>query len=435
METTSNPSIGKQDSGGFCPSFLRAHQVRDTGPLERFNNEFSNLPPWAYLRTEEPISPELRARVKEQLIKANRRYQFELFANDRRAEWTYPMSIEGATIPSGPYSHLNSPVIPLGGEDSALKLTHSGVSNPGIRGLFNRLTSLYWSPPTDSPWSLPGHLPLSCILENWFRYHDNDPYIKYVNFFANFIRIDPSAPTTVQAIIEIHRLLLSQAASERECIIRGEYNDRPGSSETSFVRQPQSYHLKPTMRAVFIILDKYVRPAHQPHVPKLVGPGPHSVNWSKIHIHLDEISNNQTVLLVRTGDDAHLQSPINFGLLKTSGLCLPRDRPDIAADNDDVVRVSLTTAVQFISDLDRREVIMDPEQSRRAELERDEERRHQNELAEDSFKYADERGGLDECQSTWAAVRRAKSAQMDDDNFPQVTRLPFDNLQWIRRSC
>ncbi|KAH6965188.1 hypothetical protein EDB82DRAFT_479555 [Fusarium venenatum] len=61
---------------------------------------------------------------------------------------------------------------------------------------------------------------------------------------------------------------------------------------------------------------------------------------------------NDTVLLVRTGKDSHLSSPISFLPLFESGLALNVNRPDYQDEPEPtVVRVKLKTALQFIRDL------------------------------------------------------------------------------------
>ncbi|XXG95145.1 hypothetical protein Hte_001405 [Hypoxylon texense] len=62
------------------------------------------------------------------------------------------------------------------------------------------------------------------------------------------------------------------------------------------------------------------------------------------------------VLLVKTGDDTHLSSPIYFKSLIESGMTLAMNRPDVGGDmEEDVVRVKIDVAMQFILDLMRRE--------------------------------------------------------------------------------
>ncbi|KAI1758837.1 hypothetical protein GGR53DRAFT_471946 [Hypoxylon sp. FL1150] len=62
-----------------------------------------------------------------------------------------------------------------------------------------------------------------------------------------------------------------------------------------------------------------------------------------------------SVLLLRTGDDAHLSFPNSFQFLYDSGKALPVNRPDCADDGISVVLVRVDAALEFIFDLIRRE--------------------------------------------------------------------------------
>lgn len=60
-----------------------------------------------------------------------------------------------------------------------------------------------------------------------------------------------------------------------------------------------------------------------------------------------------SVLLVKTGDDAHLSEPISFQPLFDKGLVLPPMREDCLAGS--AVRVRLDTEMEFVGGLIRRE--------------------------------------------------------------------------------
>lgn len=70
---------------------------------------------------------------------------------------------------------------------------------------------------------------------------------------------------------------------------------------------------------------------------------------------LGKHSKAQNVLLIRTGHESGLSAPIDFGKLRDQ--CLPLRRPDFdrPRSNDWVIRVSLATAIKYISDLEQRE--------------------------------------------------------------------------------
>ena len=144
-------------------------------------------------------------------------------------------------------------------------------------------------------------------------------------------------------------------------------------------------------------------------------------------IDLDEQAQKLTVLLVRTGDDSHLCAPINFEELRTNGVCLPCGRFDVSDTSNDAVRVSLATAVKFVSDLNQREVDAHPPikaiQRYKQKLQR---------YADDIMMQADVKG-IDSVSETWTAVRRVKAAKKGEifqPKEPYVIGRFYRKLVW-----
>lgn len=104
------------------------------------------------------------------------------------------------------------------------------------------------------------------------------------------------------------------------------------------------------------------------------------------------------VLLVRTGEDS-----INFDELRKKGLCLPLNRSGIPANENDVVRVSLGTAVKFVAELQPNISSDWEEMAQRS--------------TDETMKEADEKG-VDKCVKTWHAVRRAKAERIGEELMP-----------------
>ncbi|KAF4636109.1 hypothetical protein G7Y89_g1976 [Cudoniella acicularis] len=225
-------------------------------------------------------------------------------------------------------------------------------------------------------------LPFGCFFNEWFKYHDNEPNIEFGNFFANLVRIYPTAA-----------LLL-------ERIDRGEAKEFLPNGGSPW-RQPQNYNLKLTYRAIITIMDRYVDPGQE--------------RDSMMFINLEEHSKNQAVLLVRTGDESHLSAPINFEALRANGLCLPLARTDVPAASGDVVRVSLANAVKAPLETERKA----------------------KEWADELLKEADDKG-IDNVSTTWSAVRRVKATRMGE-TFEKREPYPFNrekfNLHSHQRLC
>lgn len=288
-------------------------------------------PPWTRIPTEEPLSPELRARVGEDLMKSWYFSRMEEYRRILKASWFEESS----------FLSIKSPIAQL---------------EPRLLGqLCNNLTSFYWMPSAEFDGSPLPLLPFGCIFKEWFRYHNDEPNIEFGNFFTHLVRVYPTGPTTVQGTVEAHKALCNEAASLLERIGRGEAKEFLPNGGGPW-RQPQNYNLKPTYRAIIIMMDQYVDPGPERDFTTLVN--------------LDEHSKKQTVLLVRTGDDSHLSAPINFEALRANGLCLPLARTDVPAASDDVVRVSLANAVKFVADLQQREDTTFPQPRALLETER-----------------------------------------------------------------
>ena len=61
----------------------------------------------------------------------------------------------------------------------------------------------------------------------------------------------------------------------------------------------------------------------------------------------------ETLLLVRTGDESGLSAPIEFDCIKSK--CRPLEFQGVATVSSDVIRVSIATAVEFVTGLLLRE--------------------------------------------------------------------------------
>jgi hypothetical protein len=103
--------------------------------------------------------------------------------------------------------------------------------------------------------------------------------------------------------------------------------------------KPQKYKLLPLCRAIVVLIDQ-LDPGES------LQPGD--------FVYVDKYAQEQSVVMIRTGDESCLSAPISFESIREHSL--PLDRSDITAcDEIDAVRVSLTTAVRFVADLQRRE--------------------------------------------------------------------------------
>jgi hypothetical protein len=376
-QSTRNISITSETANALetpswmlCPN-MRPYLVKRRielgipNPIWPEDTSSENLdPPWTRIPTEVPLSPELRADVKSELLKSYHRDTIEEFRRSSKWYW----------------------------EESFLKLKGPSLQldRQQVGTLCNKLTAFYRMPSPEFDGKRLNLLPFRCVFKEWLEYHDNRPNFEFGNFFAHLIRVYSSGPTTVQGIVEAHKRLYVEAASLLDHIKSSE--ESTGHSGAPWC-DPRNYTLKATYRAVIIMMDQYVDP---------YSPGE---DFRKI-IYLKEHSEKQTVLLVKTGDDSHLTAPINFEALKEGSLCLPIERTDVSVTNNDVVRVSLTTAVKFITDLQQREHTTFSEPVSKMD-------EKANAWAESIFEEADVEG-IDNHPTTWSAVRRVKAARMGE---------------------
>ena len=204
-----------------------------------------------------------------------------------------------------------------------------------LRPLCNKPTMLYWelsAQNTGSHSCCPGYI-FACIYKFWFRLHDNAPEMGFEKFFAHPIRITEPGPQTIPEIVKTHAHLCDTAASHLNMVKGCETGNY--SIERS---RWQNFHLFPLCRAIIVVLDELVSP-----LPRMDDT-----------ISLDDQVRRQTAVLVLTGYHQDLSSEIDFDTIRAESLPLAR-RDVSATDSANMIRVSLKTAVQFITKLQQRE--------------------------------------------------------------------------------
>ena len=191
-----------------------------------------------------------------------------------------------------------------------------------LRSLYHKAAVLYW--PVSGQ---RRQLILACFHKEWFRYHDERLDIQYDHFIASPVRITSKGPSTIPGILNAHKDLIDQAA-------------RGLSVEATSWSQSTKHILLSLCRAVILILDRT---------------DPESERESDGWVRLEKESQRQNVLIIRTRDEDGLSKPISFEDIRMHALPLARE--DIPQDDNGVfvIRVSISTAVKFITDLKHRE--------------------------------------------------------------------------------
>ena len=185
---------------------------------------------------------------------------------------------------------------------------------------------------------------------------------------------------------------------------------------------PRYYCLRPTYRAIVMLLDRL---DFQDKGQRLNVSG---------RVSLRRLARRQTVLLARTGIEEDLTTSISFASLRSQSF--PLARPDLATDSDDVIRVSLTAAVNFITKLEAKEDLSCAETKKYHHRETrldplpPEDFEGQKHVCNHPEAWANaviasaENHGYDKISETWMSIRRIK-ASMVEQAFCQFEHQPL----------
>ena len=204
-----------------------------------------------------------------------------------------------------------------------------------LGNLCNKATVFYWSLSAQNPrTNLCPRLVFADIYKTWWHCHDTRPDIDHGRFFTFPIRLTSTGPRTIPELLQAHAYMCDRAFSRIESIRSGELASIYWEN-----RDWRRYKLLPLCRAIVVFYDEFLPPS---------GREPDGT------LSLDKDAERQTAVMLLTGQDSGLSSPINFDALRSSSLPIARDDVD-AIDSSNVIRVSLKTAVQFITKLQQRE--------------------------------------------------------------------------------
>jgi len=227
------------------------------------------------------------------------------------------------------------------------------IQNPGKRGrkipcintrndhrLYNKTTVLYWMESATGMTRRRGPITLGGIWNTWTDALGREPQIQFDEFFAVPIHVKEVYAKTVPGILRVHEHNYAQIRKTIE-----ENNRTDALAKSSAPRLDTKYFkLQPICEALVVIFDEY----------KSSTPGKRADG----HYHYDDFAQDQSVLLVRTGNEKRLSAPINFESLKDDALP-PARRERMGAV--DVIRVPLQTGVRFVASLQLREEATFPE--------------------------------------------------------------------------
>ncbi|KAI4102629.1 MAG: hypothetical protein L6R37_004284 [Teloschistes peruensis] len=238
-------------------------------------------------------------------------------------------------------------------DDERLKLHHAigcKLSSRKLRYMYNRLRAFYMlqsvlepSPLDGRSHAIPGRI-FASIYQEWIRCYgngdDNDPaslVVDFGHFLAHPVQVMPKGPTTISGILHAHCSRCAKA-----------YELPPDSFSLPF--STSSHSLLALYRALVVIVDKIWEP--------LQGYQRESDGLESMH----NFALNQTVIIACTGANTGLSALISLESLKKESFPLEASLPDddTALGGNEVTRVSLATAVQFITSLEKRENLANP---------------------------------------------------------------------------
>lgn len=267
------------------------------------------------------------------------------------------------------------------------------------------------------------------VFRKWFHWHDGRPPFLSHQRLAKPIGVKGGKARDIQSIRKFHHSLcdaVTTGLSQLELPVRLRMPDYalvpsgPGNLRTYKDRGRAMAHL---FRAIVVVVDDQVRQHTEPEIFWPVWPPELEERNALAYLEKerDFFGSQDSVLLVKTGDDAHLSSPISFQSLFDSGKAFPAQRPD--CDDIDVVRVRIDAALEFVLDLICREREAIPYVGLAAETD---DRYHSDaceKWVEGVMTHAGE-VGIDMNGFTWQAVRRAK-AKLNGEAFDQDEVSPL----------
>lgn len=353
---------------------------------------------WRDVFTPEPISEELRELIREDLRKKWRCKRLDNFRGRVKRNW--------------------------GTVDSELVLLNDekGAVTPEQIFLFcNKITAFYWLQTAQLVGAsgerrLMPRIVYATIYREWSQYYDLQPNIEFGRYIANPIRITSNGPSTIRGVLKAHHSLCMQA-----CDLITKARQEYGLADKPHRTDLRRYDIHPLYKAIILLMDRY-EIDFQSDLAGLFS--------------LEDAAQQQSVLIVRTGLEAGLSARISFASLRAESL--PLDRSDVDGQPViDIVRTSLTTAVRFVLDLEKRERMahpesaqdcardpcIDPESPIRAV---DGSARRKPETWADALIEAAEKHGYDDDPYTRASIRRVQAA-MGGENFGELIPMPFGN--------
>ncbi|KAI0889636.1 uncharacterized protein GGS22DRAFT_194037 [Annulohypoxylon maeteangense] len=311
----------------------------------------------------------------------------------------------------------------------------SGIMHwsPDIRDYANKQTAVYFVGSGSEPDSV-GHRHgctdrrLGCyIYRTWYALHGGRPNLQRQHFFAKALRVPKSeaASWSISGLVATHRRLCDVTAARFGAEVVSLRCEDPTSNyfpppvKTAQTWCEHGLSLGHLFRAVILVADENVLPVECPvqPVPDIRG---HNQHW-KVAAWLERLMPECSVLMVRTGDDAHLSQPISFERLVRKGETIPLGlEEEKLATEFGVVRVKIGVAMRYLFDLQVEEEAAIPSLRQTSAMLTEERERACHAWVESVLQHASlGEVGVDGNWFTWDAVRRMW-AERNGDIFNHV---------------
>lgn len=406
---------------------VRKLSLEDVERDIKYIQRFKDCSPRYEGPTPEPLSAELRARTKHELVHSFGRSIGGHFRENVRHLWLRE------------WESSSSSSIPV----TVSYLKHGDALRPELfrkdflgTDILSKITAVYFEPgfmqcfgthgwetdedPQPWPWYGRGCGYIArAMLAAWEEVHYYNGELanrQQRRWLANAVALegDPGPLGATEGAIRTHKVICEELENAQ---------NKPVSSEDPYTWVEHGFELGPIYRSVIILLDKQVAFEH--------GRGEDQAETCDI------LFERCSVLLVCTGDEDHLSVPVDFSTLTAAGLTLPLDRSEAALIDQvgtrQVVRVRLRTAVRFVMDLERREINASPHLTARKNVLDADMLRKAESWAEEKIAHAESHGSIDRDPGTWKAVRVAQ-AHIDGDRcgleYDPVDNLLFNLRYW-----
>ncbi|KAI0097944.1 hypothetical protein GGR51DRAFT_539188 [Nemania sp. FL0031] len=268
------------------------------------------------------------------------------------------------------------------------------------------------------------------IFRKWFHWYAGRPPFLGYQRLSKGLALKGREFRDIQNIRKFHRSLCDAVSTGLD---QQALSEPSPSTDCSLTYKGQGREIAHLFRAIVIIVDDQVMHDEEPEIYQPVLPP----ELGKVDLlgYLEKerarYVSQFSVLLFRTGDDAHLSSPVSFQSLYDSGKALAVNRPDFdevsSDDSTNVARVRIDTALEFVLGLIHREREAIPQVGLAAETE---DRQH-SEVCEkwiDGVMAHARKVGIDANGFTWEAVRRAKAALNGEAFTKYQVDPPWDHI-------